>query len=132
MTFRTRSGGRRLVIAGAALFTVSTLFPIVASLLPEDHVSRGVGVLDVALAAALLVCAALTHHRAGPVRSVQVQAAAGSFHGAAWNVPLLLLIVFFVAGDRVRWNVLLPGLAWRAWLLAATVPAGVSLWIGDQ
>ena len=37
---------------------------------------------------------------------------------------LLLIGVFLVVGERVGWHILLPGLAWRAWVL----PAALSLW----
>jgi hypothetical protein len=37
-----------------------------------------------------------------------------------------LLALFFVFGDRITWNVLLPGLAWRAWLLMYTLPAAIA------
>lgn len=40
---------------------------------------------------------------------------------------LVLLVIFFVAGDQVKWDVLLPGLAWRAWLLITALPAAFTL-----
>lgn len=36
---------------------------------------------------------------------------------------LVLLVVFFLAGDRVTWTYFLPGIAWRSWLLLYTWPA---------
>jgi hypothetical protein len=38
----------------------------------------------------------------------------------------LLLIVFFVFGDRIDWRVLVIGLAWRGWLLLYTLPYLIS------
>jgi hypothetical protein len=35
----------------------------------------------------------------------------------------VLLVLFFLAGDRIAWNIGLVGLAWRAWLLLYTLPA---------
>jgi len=43
-------------------------------------------------------------------------------------LPLALLAVFLVVGEQIRWNVLLPGLAWRAWLLLYLLPAGITAW----
>jgi hypothetical protein len=37
------------------------------------------------------------------------------------------IVVFFLAGDHVRWDVLLPGLAWRGWLLMYSLPAALAL-----
>ena len=42
-------------------------------------------------------------------------------HGVMSVVPLLL-VVFFVAGSRIDWRVLVIGLAWRGWLLVYTLP----------
>jgi hypothetical protein len=36
---------------------------------------------------------------------------------------LVLLVLFFLAGDRIAWNIGLVGLSWRAWLLLYTLPA---------
>ena len=41
---------------------------------------------------------------------------------AVVNVIPVLLIVFFLAGPRVDWTVLVVGLAWRGWLLLYTLP----------
>jgi hypothetical protein len=120
--------GRRIVLAGSVLFCLSTLFPIAASLLREDQVGRATGICDVAVATAVFGFAfVLWKRNAAPARPDIVGASAG-LQRAAWNVPLLLLVVFLVAGDRVRWNVLLPGLAWRAWLLANVAPWALAEW----
>ena len=34
-----------------------------------------------------------------------------------------MLVVFFLAGDRIIWSNCLTGFAWRAWLLMYTLPA---------
>ncbi len=46
--------------------------------------------------------------------------------------PLALLVLFFVVGDHIRWHVLLPGLAWRAWLLMYSLPAAIAAYQSDQ
>ena len=43
----------------------------------------------------------------------------------------MLICVFFVVGDQIGWHILLPGLAWRAWLLVWVLPAALSLWEGS-
>jgi hypothetical protein len=50
-----------------------------------------------------------------------------SYRGLS-NIFLALLVLFFLAGEHVRWNILLPGLAWRAWLLVLVLPSWLSLW----
>jgi hypothetical protein len=39
------------------------------------------------------------------------------------NLIIVLLVIFFLFGDAIRWNILLPGLAWRAWLFTYSLPA---------
>jgi hypothetical protein len=35
---------------------------------------------------------------------------------------LVLIVVFFLAGDRIVWINGLPGIAWRSWLLLYILP----------
>ena len=53
------------------------------------------------------------------------------YRGLAGLLPVLL-VVFFLAGDRVRWEILLVGLAWRIWFLIYTLPAWLALWNQDE
>lgn len=41
---------------------------------------------------------------------------------AVLGVVPALLVLFFVAGERVDWEILVVGLAWRGWLLIYTLP----------
>lgn len=74
------------------LFAASTAFPVVASVLPSAPEHRWLGVADVGIAAALV------------------------------GVVPALLVLFFVAGHRINWEVLVVGLAWRVGLLLYTLP----------
>jgi hypothetical protein len=89
---------RPVVIVAGALLVVSTAFPVAASLL-TGPAPRWMGILDVVVAFAL-VCAGLF---------------------------LALLVVFFLVGDSIKWSILLPGLAWRAWLVGWVLPAALAL-----
>ena len=42
---------------------------------------------------------------------------------SAWG----LFVLFLLLRDRVAWHVLLPGLAWRAWVLVSTLPVWLAL-----
>jgi hypothetical protein len=105
------------------LFVVSTVFPIVASLLPGDEAPRWLGILDVAVAAVLVVVGLVVVSKGpksvdGPLASSVAQVLR-----AASTLFLALLVVFFVVGGAIKWHVLLPGLAWRAWLFVLVLPA---------
>ena len=125
---RRSSSSRVLLAASAGLFILSSLFPIAASLLRERRVPRWLGVADVGVAAILIVLALAIVARK-PNRFAESVVAAGfrAYRGLA-NVLLVLLVLFFLVGDRVDWNILLPGLAWRAWLLVLALPSWLSMW----
>ena len=121
---------RTLVLACGGVFVISTGFPAVASVLPSPA-SRWLGIADVAVAA-VLVClgfliAAKGSAKADPhalERSLRV------LRGGA-NLFLALIVVFFLAGEHVKWDILLLGLAWRAWLFVWVLPGAMALWRVD-
>jgi hypothetical protein len=80
----------------------------------------------VAVAIALLVLCAWLDVRLRPHLTVEDERTAARITRAASTVILVLLVVFFVVGDRIDWQVLLPGLAWRAWLFVYALPAVMS------
>jgi hypothetical protein len=111
------------------LFAVSTAFPVAASLMPEDAISRGLGILDVTIAFVLLATGIIVSST--PMAAADADRRAVRWYRHSGNVPIALLIIFFLAGSSVRWDVLLIGLAWRAWLLMYTLPAVVALLRSD-
>ena len=48
-------------------------------------------------------------------------------HGLAATVPALMLVAIWWYRDSLDLNVLLPGLAWRTWLVLYTVPSALAL-----
>ena len=114
--------GRAYVV----LFIVSTAFPVAASLMPEDAVSHVMGVLDVTVAF-VLVATGITIVSRTPPATPETDRRAVGWYKHAGTVPIALLITFFLAGSHVRWDILLIGLAWRAWLLLYTLPAALAL-----
>ena len=119
---------RRLALAGATLFGISTAFPIVASVSMRDDPPLWVGVLDVVLAFAVVLTGALIVARSRRTMERAVLEASCRVYRAGANTLLVLLVAFFVAGHRIDWNVLLPGLAWRGWLFAYVLPAAIAAW----
>jgi hypothetical protein len=85
-----------------------------------------VGVLDVTLAF-LVMFVAIRIMLAAAAPSAEDSRRAIAIYRAIASVPLVLLVVFFVAGNHVRWDVLLSGLAWRGWLLMYSLPAALAL-----
>ena len=115
--------GRPLAIVTAVVFVVSSIFPVVAGLSRNtDAFPRLWGILDVVIAFLLatlaIVIAALFERGV----TDDLRLAAYRAYRASINVILALLVVFFLAGDRVTWVTCLPGFAWRGWLLFYAFP----------
>jgi hypothetical protein len=119
-----RAWSRPLAIAAAAMFLLSTAFPVVAGLSKNTaSFSRWWGILDVGLAFVLAILAmavlGVAHDRVNmKVRDASYRAYRVLIHGI-----LAMCVVFFIAGDRIVWINSLPGFAWRTWLLLYRLPA---------
>jgi hypothetical protein len=107
----------------AIIFALSTAFPILASLFTRGRPAVWIGILDVSIALVLIVIAGALVARTRAALDPAVFEESGRLYRAGANVLLVLLMLFFAAGDRIDWQVLLVGLAWRAWLLAYALPA---------
>jgi hypothetical protein len=114
---------RSLAIATAVMFCVSTAFPVVAAVYPNAQgLPRAVGVLDGIIAFALVILAMVLHVRTqGKVARDDHEAAYRVYRVLTHGI-LVLLVLFFLFGDRIAWNIGLVGLAWRSWLLLYTLP----------
>jgi hypothetical protein len=119
---KTVTRSRGLARACRILFAVSTMFPIVASLLRAEQKPRWLGLLDVAMAAMLAACAMLlaTRNRNVVTDADRVDAFRHT-QLVLMSIPILLAL-FLLLGDRLNWHVLVVGLAWRGWLLIVTLP----------
>jgi len=112
---------RRLGRVCAVLFGVSTLFPFVAGFWGSTDPPRLLGIVDVTVAAMLVVAALLVDRRTGTIG--ERQRAHAYDLSQRWSVGVLaLLAVFLVGRPRIRWDVLVAGLAWRGWLLIYVLP----------
>lgn len=123
MTLRVARWGRSLAIATAVLFLISSAFPIVAGLSKNTaSFPKLWGKLDVGLAfvLAVMVFGVMALAR----NSVDERAKESSYR--AYRVLLhgifVMIVVFFVFGDRIIWVNCLTGFAWRSWLLLYALP----------
>jgi hypothetical protein len=116
--------GRRLAIAAAVVFVISSVFPVVAGL-SKDTASfpSWWGTLDVGIAFVLGALVIAIHVVAGSNPSKQAEEASYRAYRILIQAIFALLVVFFVSGDRVVWPNCLTGLAWRYWLLLYSLPA---------
>jgi hypothetical protein len=49
-------------------------------------------------------------------------------HRVAATLPAVVLVLLWVFRDRLVWNTVLPGLAWRSWVLLSALPLSVASW----
>jgi hypothetical protein len=115
---------RQISAIWVVLFAVSLVFPIAAG------VAAGPGALpswwgtaDV-LVAFLLAGVAILIDTAGRDRATSAsRMASDRALRASIHTVLVVLIVFFLAGDRIKWAACLTGFAWRYWLLQYLLPS---------
>ena len=117
-------GGRPLAIATAVVFFISSTFPLVAGLSKNTaSFPRWWGVVDVALAFVLTSLAFGVMVVAQGREDRQVVDSTYRAYRILNHGILVMLVVFFLFGDRIVWSNCLPGFAWRSWLLLYRLPA---------
>ena len=115
---------RSLAIATAVVFCVSTIFPVVASLVRDaGSLPRIVGVMDGVIAFVLVGMAMILWSRTQGKVTKDAEAAAYRGYRVLMHVIIVLLVLFFLVGDRIAWTIGLVGIGWRSWLLLYTLPA---------
>ena len=116
--------GRLLVLLGMGQFMVSIALLLIAST-SREKLPRWGGFLDVLLVLTLVVTVELIRRVAmdkieGRVLKISYQ--------IATSLPAALFLALWFAADRLIWNTLLPGLAWRTFLLLYALPLGLTAW----
>jgi hypothetical protein len=101
--------------------------PVTASLVGQP-VPRWAGVIDVALAALLALLSIALTRRVPAAFDDHTVRRAFDMYRAASHVPLAMVVLFLMIGDRIDWRVLLVGLGWRAWLFMWTLPYAIWWW----
>lgn len=121
MMLKTAFSSGQLGRLCAALFVASAMFPVAASVYPADA-PRWMGVADVGLAALLLTAAISLAMQMQKRINDDDRLEAFRISQAVMSVIPILLALFFIAGSRIKWDVLVIGLGWRAWLLLYSLP----------
>jgi hypothetical protein len=126
-------GSRRLAIVTAVAFFVSSVFPVVAGLSHDtSSFPKWWGILDVTLAFVLaLLALAILGITQGKVNKQAERVSYRAYRILTHGI-FLMLVVFFLVGDRIIWSNCLTGLAWRTWLLLYTLPAWVTAAIPQE
>jgi hypothetical protein len=115
---------RRLILFALALTITSTSMLAVASSC-RCQLPRWVGPVDVGVALALVVFAGVLWtqgHAAVDVESRRI-----AYDLTTFVVPLSALVLW-LDRDGIDWNVFLPGIAWRSFIVLHALPIAVASW----
>jgi hypothetical protein len=82
------------------------------------------GLVDVGAAFAVVVLALVLYTRARPLVN---ETSMRLSYGMATMVVVAALVLMWLFHERLDFNVLLPGLAWRMFVLFQTLPAAVAV-----
>ena len=119
---------RPLAVATAAIFCVSTAFPVVAGLSKDTRAfPKWWGMADVVLAFVLAAMVFAVMVAAQSKISREADDATYRVYRVLTHGILVMLVVFFLAGERISWINCLTGFGWRAWLLLYALPSWFSL-----
>jgi hypothetical protein len=113
-----------LVAAGAVQLAVSVTLLLVASTAPARLPKWG-GPFDVGVAFSLVVTLALLERATASRVGLPVLRAG---HRVVSTLPALVFLALWMFSDRLIWNTLLPGLAWRSFVVLTAIPAAVAAW----
>jgi hypothetical protein len=114
---------RSLAISTAVVFLISSAFPVVAAFVKDTKSwPKWWGVLDVSIAFFLailvfVICALARGRLNQKAEHATYRAYRVLLHGI-----FLMMVIFYLAGDRIKWSQCLTGFAWRAWLLFYALP----------
>jgi hypothetical protein len=120
--------GRLLVLLGMGQFMVSITLLLIAST-SREKLPRWVGFLDVLLVLTIVVTVELIRRAA--TDKIEDRVLKISYQ-IATSLPAALLLALWLVADRVIWNTLLPGLAWRTFLLLYALPLGLTAWKANE
>ena len=115
---------RPLAVATAVIFCVSAVFPVVAGLSKNTGAfPKWWGITDVVLAFVLAVMVFAVMVAARGKISRQADDATYRAYRILTHGIFVMLVLFFIAGERITWINCLTGFGWRAWLLLYALPS---------
>lgn len=124
---------RLVILLTVGLFCLSNALLFIASTLPQ-RIEAGqvtpIGILDVATAFAVVILSIIIYGKG--VRSASLSTWQSSY-AVVTVLPALVLVALWLLLGTINWlDVLLPGLAWRIYIFAQTLPAAIALWNDSQ
>lgn len=117
--------GRPLVILWLSLFVVSVSLLLFASTRPFDQLPAWAGPVDVAAAFAVVILAIVIQQATGNQMDNKALYA-GYYVGT--TLPAVSLVAIWYFREQLLLNTLLPGVAWRSFILLYSLPYLLTAW----
>ncbi len=115
---------RSVTVVGIVLFGISIRILLAASMARESSTfPRWVGIIDVSLVLALLLITYMIRRSARECGRYLT----GTTEVAVATLVAMVMVAMWMFRARLNWNILLPGLAWRMFLLLQFIPAVIRL-----
>jgi hypothetical protein len=121
--------GRPLVVLGAIEFVASLAMVLLASTNDIAQFPTWFGIVDVVLAFTLILTMAVLKMAAGwqnDTRATQI-----SYTVLTYLVPLTIAAIWFFR-EQLLLNTLLPGLAWRIYVLIEMLPSALTIFSREK
>ena len=120
---RVRRSGRVLMGVDALLSSVSWALLLYASTHAFEQLPKWAGPLDGVIAFIVVILSAVIERSYRGLISAELTQLAHTL--ATYLVPALLILLFILQHQLI-WNTLLPGLAWRVYVVLLVLPASLA------
>ena len=122
MNSKLKEHKRKLSILFIVLFTISLLFPVIASITnKKGEILPVVGFFDVTIAVCCFGLFITLTQVVEKSNNVLIGKKIQKINEYLSSLPLLLIVLFLMQFE-INWPILLLGLGWRYWLLTMTIP----------
>ena len=120
---------RFLLLLELGLYCLSVTLLLWAATAPERIPGGQItwqGIVDVLSAFAVVLIGMLIYVKSNKLVDHSVWRI---YYILATTLPTVTFVLLFIFVDKIRWwDVLLPGLAWRMYILLQTLPAAIATW----
>jgi len=120
---RVRRSGRVLVVVDTLLSSISWTLLMYASTHAFEQLPKWAGPLDGVIAFIVVILSAIIERSYHGLIPADVTQLAHTL--ATYLIPTLLILLFIFQHEWI-WNTLLPGLAWRVYVVLLVLPASLA------
>ncbi len=116
-----KSSGKTIAIYYIILFIISTLFPILASVSYIKSIQTLMGIMDVTIASLCFIGYYVLTLISNKEHGIEFYQKLIRSYKILYTFPLFILLLFLI-GVHIKWDVLIIGLTWRMFLITMVLP----------